>query len=279
MDIALFTMMTSAFITLTVYLIYRTKKDEKCLKKQGLQGIEQIKQLISLIQAHRGLSGALLSGNEKAKTDVLNTQSQISHQVKLIRLSGMLQFERWERFEQQWHDLLSTYKKRDVASSFELHTAVIKNLAWLLEDVAEYSHLTADFLPDFANIGFVWRELLQSTESIGQCRAIGTGVAVQKRCSSVDKIRLSYQIKVMQDMTENTLQNLSCLPEERASHNRLIEDATKDMNLLIGVISENLIKQSRVTLDSQDYFNLASGAMKGMYQIFDHQLKQLNRAI
>jgi hypothetical protein len=88
----------------------------------------------------------------------------------------------------------------------------------LLEDTAENAHLTADFLPELANIGYVWRELIIATESIGQSRAIGAAIAVQKSCSSVDKIKLNFLIQTMKNLTADTLKNLSYLPDESNSH-------------------------------------------------------------
>lgn len=279
MMIAEFVAFIAVFMLLTVYLRNRRLREEKSLQKQGLRDIQQIKKLISLVQTHRGLSGAMLSGNTDVATDLSKKQEDIIRLVGDINRGEVKNFGRWQTFEVQWHDLATTGQTNSLMSNFEQHTLLIKNLAWMLEDVAEQCHLTTDFLPEFTNLGFVWRELLQSAESIGQCRAIGTGVAVRKSCSSVDKIRLSYQIKVIKDVTDNTLRNLPCLPQERACHEKLIQEATCDLNKLIKMICDNLITQSRVTIDSLDYFNLATEAMKAMYQIFDHQVKQVSRML
>jgi hypothetical protein len=175
--------------------------------------------------------------------------------------------------------LSNNYTSLSVANNFEQHTALIQNLTYLLEDAAESAHLTSDHLSGFDNVGYVWRELLQTTENVGQCRAIGTGVAVQKNCSSVDKIRLSYLLQNLTQISDSTLHNLPCLPEEKSEHERLVQRAKSNMSQLFSVIKTELLEGQKITVDSGGYFQLATDTMAGINDIFDHQLKQLKRVV
>eukprot|EP00487_Bulimina_marginata_P001267 TRINITY_DN1270_c1_g1_i1.p1 TRINITY_DN1270_c1_g1~~TRINITY_DN1270_c1_g1_i1.p1 ORF type:complete len:106 (+),score=46.77 TRINITY_DN1270_c1_g1_i1:97-414(+) len=97
---------------------------------------------------------------------------------------------------------------------------MIANLLYVLEDEAESSHLSSLSLPTMPNVGFVWRELVASTEAIGQTRAIGVGVATIGNCNSVDKIRLSFLEQNIIKTSKDTLSKLShvlCVDTGRSS--------------------------------------------------------------
>lgn len=279
MELGILLALTTLVVTMVVLAKYRERMAERHRKQEGIRSITHMKNLISLVQAHRGQSSALLNGDASAAERLSKIKPQIAAEIGAIKKTFMASLERWESFADHWHRLSEQGNTGTVANNFEQHTNMIRNLAYLLEDAAEGAHLTADFIPNFDNVGYVWRELVQTTENIGQCRAIGTGVAVQQNCSSVDKIRLSYLIKNMNDITENTLQNLSCLPEEKTSHDKLVNRAIDSMKLLITVVSNDLLSQNKITMDSKQYFQLATDTMTDMNHIFEHQLKQLDKTL
>lgn len=266
---------------LLVIVVAKNKKHnlEKALKQEGIDAVSHIKSLISLIQAHRGLTGALLSGDTSVANKILALRPQIENESLCIGNTLVADLERWKAFDDHWQRLIHSYKNLAIGNNFDQHTSMVKNLAYLLEDTAESAHLTSDFLHGFDHVGLIWRELVETTESIGQCRAIGTGVAVQRKCSSVDKIRLSYLIKKMTDISENTLQRISCLPEEKSRHDLLVREAAGGLKALISVVSDDIINQQKVNVDSRHYFQLATDTMTRINLIFEHQIKQLDGAI
>lgn len=268
------------FILLTVVIVkqYKTNKKKK-IQQQGLIYIDQIKQLIGIVQQHRGLTSAWLNGDNKVQTKLVVLKQQISQLMKLLTTDDITKNERWVGFADHWQRLLVLNNKPSVANSFEQHTLMIRNLAYLLEDTAEKSYLTADFITELPNIGFVWRELILAIENIGQSRALGTGVAAQKHCSSVDKIRLNFLTQTMTSITKHTLQNLSYLPEQQQIHNNLVQQASVKMTQLIDTISNDLVNAKKVTVEHTEYFELATNTMKELGDIFDHQLKQLHSTI
>ncbi|MCC4831410.1 nitrate- and nitrite sensing domain-containing protein [Shewanella sp. 10N.7] len=272
---------SSITLVLMMIIFLRIRKSNSTKKKQknGLQYIQLLKNIITLVQQHRGISAAKLNGDTTAQEKLLILNRKIVAQVQQLKVPLLHQNERWLSFTDHWSRLTAQGKNMSVANSFEQHTVMIKNLCYLLEDIAEECYLTADHLPTLNHIGFVWRELVLATESIGQSRALGTGIAVKKACSSVEKIRLNFLITTMSDTTDNTFKQLSCLPEEQKNHQKLIEYATENVTTLITMIENELIKVDKVSVDNNHYFNLASDAIDKMNAIFEHQVKQLHTAL
>lgn len=268
------------FIIAGIFFIKQKKRsNKKRIQQQGIIYIGEIKNLITFVQQHRGLMSAWLSGDTSVQTKLVQLKQKISQIHKGLATSPVSKNERLTGFNDHWQRLLQLNNKPSVANSFEQHTMMIRNLAYLLEDTAEISYLTADHLDVLPNIGFVWRELVLATESIGQSRALGTGVAAQQFCSSVDKIRLNFLTQTMADTTKNTLQQLSSLPHEQSTHKVLVATATNQMHQLINTISDELVNAKKVLVDSSDYFDLATNTMQQMNAIFDHQMKQLQTSL
>ena len=268
------------FVIASIFAIKQKKRsNKKNIQQQGLVYVGQIKQLISYVQQHRGLMSAWLNGDTSVQTKLAQLKQKILQLNKELSTSPVSQNERLAGFNDHWQRLLQLNNKPSVANSFEQHTMMIRNLAYLLEDTAESSYLTSDHLSAFPHVGFVWRELVLATENIGQSRALGTGVAAQHFCSSVDKIRLNFLSQTMADTVENTLQQLSSLPHEQSTHKVLISSASNQMNQLIKTISDELVNAKKVLVNSSDYFDLATNTMQKMDAIFAHQVKQLHTSL
>jgi hypothetical protein len=263
-------------VTLILFIGYKKANNNKKRQIKGLLYIQSIKDIITMVQQHRGLSSALLNGDNSAQHKLSSLRQKVADKKKQLTVPLFTNNERWCAFTDHWQRLTQQNNNTSVANSFEQHTMMIRNLAYLLEDTAELSHLTAEFVPQLTQIGYVWRELVLATESIGQSRALGTGIAAKKLCSNVDKIRLNFLIKTMKNTTENTLQHLSYLPQEQHMHQNLVGKATENIAKLIQEIEKELIQAEIVSIDNKKYFDLATNTIEKMNDIFEHQVKQLH---
>ena len=129
------------------------------------------------------------------------------------------------------------------------------------------------------NIGFVWRELVVTTEIIGQSRAIGTGVATSKKCTSVHKIRLSFLQQNMQKTINSTLPKLSSLERFTNEHKALLNVAKLKMEFLSNTIENELISTEQISINQDEYFALATDSIKALDSIFNHQIEQIQQII
>lgn len=258
---------------------YKIKK-QKDLQLKGLVNISHIKALISLIQSHRGLSSAWLHGDESKKNALLVLEQKASSEINYLKeQTEIIKNSRWGAFADHWGRLVRLDSSRDPSNNFKQHTQLVANLLYLLEDEAEHSRLHAMALPAFESVGFVWRELVTTTESIGQSRAIGTGVATSKYCSSVDKIRLSFLQENIQKTMNETLAQLSSLPDFTTRHTQLLKIATTKIEFFTKTIEDELITANEITINQDDYFALATDSISSLDDIFSLQMEQIKRII
>jgi len=267
------------FIIITFLIRSSNNKSVVSSQLKGIDYITQLKPLITLIQQHRGLTSAWLSGDESAKPKLSQMQAAIMKKVEPISLTELGSNERWLSFIDHWERLLKFKTKPTPENSFEQHCSIVKNLSYLLEDTSETYHLTADYCNQFHNISLTFRELIVLTENIGQARAIGTGVCVQNKCSSVNKIRLNFLAENIKKITNETLRNLSHLPEEGNKHNLNVNKANLKVGELTSVILKDLVNNPKVIMNNQVYFTMASDTISAFDNIFYHQVEQLKSTL
>lgn len=268
-------------MVLVVILLHHYKtKQKKALQVRGLANIAYLKSLIGAVQTHRGLSSAWLNGDQSKQAMLLTFEQQADSDIKYLQ-QDMAADEngRWDSFVDHWARINQPGNTNDADNNFKQHTQMIANLLYLLEDEAEHKHLNAMSLQALAHIGFVWRELVQTTEMIGQSRAIGTGIATRKICSSVDKIRLSFLQQNMQKTINETLPKLGSLDSESEQHKALLTTAFATMQCLMETIKSDLIQADKITITQDQYFALATNSIKSLDEIFKHQLAQVKQVI
>ena len=280
----IYIIMLMLIVIFAVLLHYYKINKQKKLQLQGLVNIAHIKLLISIVQTHRGLSSAWLNGDLSKQAMLKTLEQQVNDQIEsLENKSTVNENGRWASFTDHWSRLNqyfhSNNKDHDANNNFKQHTQMIANLLYLLEDEAERSHLCAMSLPKLPSIGFVWRELVVTTEIIGQSRAIGTGVATSKKCSSVDKIRLSFLQQNMQKTINDTLPKLTTLDRFTSEHSELLKAAKSKMEFLSKTIECELITANDININQDEYFALATNSIKALDEIFNHQMKQIENII
>ncbi|MFT6690080.1 MAG: hypothetical protein ACJAXH_000590, partial [Colwellia sp.] len=199
-------------ILVIFYLKLNPFKDNRLkIQRQGLLNVRALKQLIYFIQQHRGMTAAYLNGKKQILTKIKTIRQHIQENIRENELTFDKDNERWQSFLDHWQRLSTG--SASAGNSFDQHTLLINNILYLLEDEAEKGLLFSQFLPQFPQAGYVWREVIGATEMIGQARAIGVSVATQKTCSSTDNIRLSFLQQQISEVSKTVLHQLYCLPQ------------------------------------------------------------------
>jgi hypothetical protein len=266
------------FILISFYLkLSLSKKDRVKIQRQGLLNIKNLKQLIYLIQQHRGMTAAYLNGKQEVLPKIKAIRQHIQENIKESELTFAKNNARWDSFLDHWQRLSTGSAKAD--NSFDQHTLLINNILYLLEDEAEKGLLFSQFLPQFPQAGHVWREVIGATELIGQARAIGVSVATQKACSSTDNIRLNFLQQRISEVFKTVLHQLHCLPQYMEEHNKLIEITQEQIEMFLSTVDQAFLSTDKITLDQQVYFEQASLVIQSIDNVFEHQLTQISMTL
>lgn len=221
---------------------------------QGVAYVKSLRNLLTLIQQHRGLTTGFINGNLSAEPDIAALAAKIKTTITDIEASGnwIRANLKWFSLTDHWTRLGLSYSQGDSDKNFKQHNILIANLLYLIDDVADAHHL-----PKVTNsaTNADWRYLLSIAEYIGQARALGTGVAAKGECSSVLRIQLNHLRNKIEASIEASWPKNSRL----------------DIQQLLRCIETQLIVE-RPSIQADDYFSLATRCIGHVLNQFDHQI-------
>lgn len=261
---------------LLVIGIRMKRKQDKNRLRVGLEAILEIRNLMVLVQKHRGWSTIYTLGDNKAHEQLMLLKNNIFKQnVALAKTYQLTQYDRWQAYVEHWQRLSQNALDLSASDNFKQHTQLLGCILFLLEDVAHTYYLTnKDRLPD----KLLWRDLLQLSEFIGQARALGTAMATLKQFNRVERSKLIALRHQITELSENLYQRLSeqALSPELSEHVRY---ASKCTRYLCSAIEHELIETTDIELDRDSYFQLASNSISAVNQLFDQELKRIELSI
>jgi len=262
---------SSLLITISIYFLQT--KQRNALKQQqitGFQVLTQLRRLLTSVQQHRGLSNGLLNGDLNLASrlsqhtalvnDIINCINQNYKTAVLDEKSQPL--SRWQSITEHWPRLAQNTRKLTPENSLQQHNKLILNILYFIDDISEQHQIYKIADMQGESMHHDWLELLFTAESIGQIRAIGTGVAAGKECTSVERIRLNYLCHSLQQSLDDGLP---------------LSDAAPIKNLL-NTISER-ITIPNPDIEAEQFFNIASECIEIVFNEFDTISRQLEAVV
>lgn len=256
-----------AFLIAFSVLIWglRTYSQHKTRKTQalGLIWLSSLRMFLAKVQKHRGLSTGLLNGERSLENQILKLQASIADDINVIESAGewMEKSERWVGIVEHWRRLSQKYKSYSAADNLNQHHWMIQNTLYLIEDMADEHALIS--LARRENIEYLWKDLLQTIEFMGQARAIGTGVAAVGSCGSVERIRLNYLLRKIKSNCEVLVENV---PERTRTK--------ETVDKLLNFINEHILGK-QCDVDPQEYFGMVTESLEFLYAQYDTALARL----
>lgn len=240
------------------------QRNRRKLQLDGLTKLNSIRQLLTLMQQHRGLSNGLLHGdtNLKNRLDELSKMINSTQQNIITNYPNLLGNERWQAMLDHWQRLSLHCTKHQIRNNLEQHNKLVLNLLYLINDIAYDNKLHQLNNSNSESIQFLWQELLFTAESIAQIRALGTGIAAAKICTRAERIRLNYL----------------CQSLEQSINIQKNQDYRLKISDLLKVIDTKIII-SRPIIKADDFFNIATESIDMILISFDQQLNKVEHQL
>lgn len=262
--------LTPLFFTLSLLVLFCTfigalhLHEQKNRKKRTVRGLElllNLKTLFILTQQHRGLTNGYLNGDHQLRPQINHIQAEINGvyqalQNQLAWLDGISQLQ---LIKEQWSDVSTKIDNKSTGQNFNRHCELINALLNFIDDCAEHYTLYELKNANQRSIRYLWQELLKGVESIGQLRAIGTGVAAAGECNSVDKIRLNY----LQDTVAKLRKN---------------NDDNCPIAALLETVKNN-VAIDNPKINAKEYFQQATSTLNSSVQVFDNEIETISKQV
>lgn len=245
------------FLVFLLLSLRRRTRQASVLFTQGINYIKLLRSLLTYIQQHRGLTTGYINGNFAAKVDIETLEATIKRTISAVDGAGEWMHDnvKWSSLIDHWSRLSALYTQGDADKNFKQHNILIANLLYLIDDVADVHHLTK-LTGDTMDTD--WRYLLSIAEYIGQARALGTGVAAKRECSSVLRIQLNHLRNKIASSIDSTW------PDQSRT----------EIQYLLHCIETQLIVD-RPSIEAGDYFKLATRCIEHVLNQFDRQIERL----
>lgn len=265
-DLMIATLMPTALVILSVACYWKRRRQIRQARKQGIQLLLKLKQLLMAIQQHRGLSYGALNGDTAMARRIPPLETTIRNLVQQLDGIGALPLaaDYWAAATNHLNRLLPRNLALTPENNLEQHNRLIGVLLYLFENVAEASHLGHERTSDGQQADVLWRQVLQAAEWLGQARAFGSGVLASGMCGSVERIRISF--------IRSRIESVAVPVREQIADRQVLVQA-------ITAIDRNFLELAEPDISARDYFDLVSQAIDKVLSHFDEKMQELSQAL
>jgi hypothetical protein len=221
--------------------------------------------LLARLQQHRGLASGWLAGDRSFEARMMARRAEID--AVLGELSPLVAAEdRQPRpcltgnelalFRHHWRTLTETLADAGVEQSIARHTRLIATvLDWLAAvGEARIELPAADRLPAGLARNYTHR-LPALAECLGQARALGSSVAVQRRCPAVSRVRLMFLVARAETLLDQAAGDAGPAGLQAA-------DAVRR---LVSTVRTGMLSAAGVSLTADAYFAQATQAVDAVF--------------
>jgi len=270
MNWTIYTMLALAILILAVStMLYRRRRwvDAEKSLDNTLAACRSLLALVGHFQQHRGMSSALLSGDQCFRTRLDGKGREIEGLIPSLREVARAESARahpcltlndLSLFQYNWGQLREKLAGLSVEQSIAQHSFLIDQLLQWLAALGE-SRVEL-LLGDRSARGLVRNyasRLPALTECLGQARALGMSVAARRGCSAVARVRLMFLVA-----RAETLLNQA---NEAGGRGPTAEKAAIAVQQMARVIRTQMLLSSGISVAAEEYFAIATAAVDSVF--------------
>ncbi len=290
-------------------MLKQSRYDECCrFYRQRLDALALIKQLNQLsksVQKHRGLSMALLAGDEDFSAEFTAMQRELDRRIAMIRAfvrqSGeLLSDNEQQKIEDSWMTLRSDWHDDAVIDNFELHSHFIEQLLNFMTRLGKYLERpmfdclvestcaeNQSVMPSLNGqrvvmqlglLAFVCKLMPDMIELVAKVRGLATHAMVVGECSDLCGHKLRYLMRCvlaqreklnlgMSRMTENVREQIPSLP--------MIKTYDLKLMYMVDKVEQEVLSDEGVSSDQHSFFALASDIIGVYVEVVNEGLELL----
>lgn len=272
-------MLSIAIVAYSLFVsLDRTIKPSQ-LQLEGLTLIEPMIPTIQAIQLHRGISVALLSGNEAMRDRRTEQEAKVAAAFRNLqeRLPDNLDSNgNFQNIRTDWERTRQEGLKQTASGNFAAHTHLIEQLQTFGVSVADRYLLTLD--PEIATsylIDTFLNKLPDTLEHLGRIRAFGTIILADKQISEEQKDYLNAQIGGLESSLKALRHNFDKVGRGDAavkdSLHTIPDDITRSAQRIIGLVNADLLT-GRFTSDPDAFLDIATAEIDNSYKLLQESL-------
>lgn len=283
MNLIIYTMLALAVVILAVSTMIHRRRSwvdaDRSLDKT-LAACRSLLALVGHLQQHRGMSSALLAGDQGFGSRLDAKGREIEALIPALREVAKAECTRahpcltpndLSLFQHNWGQLRQKLAGLSVEQSIAQHSFLIDQLLQWLAALGE-SRVEL-LLVDRCGRGLVRNyasRLPALTECLGQARALGTSVAARRGCSAVARVRLMFLVARAETLLSQA--------NEVGGRGPKADKAALAVQQMARVIRTRMLLSSGISVAAQEYFDIATVAVDSVFAWIGESGDQLMQA-
>ncbi len=245
----------------------------------ALEDIRGLRQLLEKIPQHRGMANAFLQGDASFGAKLQAQQQHIDADARILtRLAGQapcrLIAQRIQRIETQWAALKQALQRLSSERSFALHSELVAEILYLINDLAEESGLLEGSGEQSQLADAAINLLPLVTETQGQARGMATGAAAQQACGIPQQVKLRYLLARTRRTIDTARDELRGKAEARGLEDSLA--ATADF---LRLLDTRILAAPRIDIPPDEVFAAGTRAIDRSFVLLDQLMDALQRQL
>lgn len=248
------------------------RREEQARIEQGIVLTVHLKRIIDSCQKHRGTSNAVSQGNDKLKSQLVGLQGDIDRLIASGDSRQLMRFPQWESFAEHWprlkkHALAGDLKSHNLVRQ---HSLMIDGQLSLLDDVMRDHDLHRMMLDRCTRVSEICLDTLRVAETVGQTRALGSGICARGVCEGADRIILDFLRISVQSTTNELVKQIHTIKNDDL-HQALQQASASisdSISKLLNMVENRVLQEGKLQVDSNDYFNTSTRAIDEVLKVF-----------
>ena len=180
--------------------------------------------------------------------------------------------ERVTRIQEGWRVIKQQLTGFAPPESFARHTALLTQILYLINDVADAAGLMADG-EDARLIDAAVNQLPLVTETLGQARGMGTGVAARGKCATDMRVKLRYLHDNTQRVSADVVQGIRTTLQRDAGlkvqAETALEESDQTTRGFLLMLESRIINARQVDIESTEFYNAGTEAIQHSFTLLD----------
>ena len=239
---------------------------------EGLALIEPITRAMQALQLHRGLSVALLVGNESVRGRRAAQEKEVTNALKTLEEKlppSLTASEDYRHIRTEWARLQKEGLKWTVAANLATHTRLIEHMQFFEQLVADDHLLIMDMdIASYYLIDITTSRLTQVLEHLGRLRAYGTGALTRKYLTQDQRVELKVMLAELDDKSRYLNLGIGSTGRYNLAIHSALRAVSRDIDNSVRLVTDLVtadILSGRFATPPESFLNIATEQIDQSY--------------
>ena len=273
--------------TVPVWRLLSRANDDIVVAAKELTGVtytRNVLKLMQLLQQHRALATAVLSGDTASVAEFESKRKEVNAQINVIdevdaKLTSLALTNYWQDVRGQWQQLLADVPVLTLDSSIAKHSVLVNALLRFNRRVADNSGLALD--PEIDSYYLMLtaiHRMPELAENLGQLRSQGIVVLQEKNLAPEKRERITISAEAVPKTIGFITENM----EKTYSRPLLFSDMKTLLDMVSAVnqvVTDKIVHANTLDFPVTDYANVTTTAINQAFTVADKMSVALDDAL